>query len=559
MMNWNTSSDCCNWNGVMCHQSTGDVIGLNLSNGMLQGTIHPNTSLLHLPHLEKLILAFNDFTASKFPNGFGRLSSSLTHLNIATCGFSSQIPTDITHLHKLVSLYLAWNAFDFNLGPHAFNNLFRNFTVLEELSLQGVVISSVLPTYLNISSSLKLLDLRNTGVQGKLPRSVLPTYLNLSSLKSLDLSNTSLVGKLPDNIFNLQHLEQLFLLGNNNLTGPLPEINVLDQGPILQTFRQLTNRTSLDLSYNNFRDDWELDTLLSSLTNLVSLDLSYSGLSVMTNGATRYVNPDFNTLCLASCKIKVFPKSLQAMKNLIFLNLSSNDIHGPIPDWAGEIGGSMLLTWDISNNYITGLPQFQWPTLHNLHLQSNLIQGPFPPSICNLSNLRYWDMSNNKFGGVIPQCVGNIFPSLIILDLGNNWFQGTVPNVFEDFIDLSYNNFQGEIPDIIGSFNNGLNDKIPDTLGNLSEIESLDLSCNQLTREIPQGLTDDGDEEGDSGFTWKAVLLGYGYGALLGLVIGYLMFSSRKPKCFDAIGDTAEHMILNKKDIRKHIYISQRR
>ncbi|KAI3705034.1 hypothetical protein L1987_75264 [Smallanthus sonchifolius] len=386
-----------------------------------------------------------------------------------------------------------------------------------------------------------------------------------------------------------------------------------------------------------------------------------------------------------------------------------------------------------------------------------------------MSTLSYWDMSNNKFGGVIPQCVGNFIPSLFMLDLGNNRFQGTVPNVFEDrgdlegfilngnqlegevptslskcqnlrildlgnnhfngtfpgwlgdlpnlqalvlksngfhgpiatsstvkfpvlrvldlsrngfvcplprkyfenfnamknmvnkgrkleylrlgrvyysivlvtkggkrnfpqivvdytVIDLSNNNFQGEIPDIIGSLNslivldlshNSLNGQIPDTFGNLSEIESLDLSCNQLTGEIPQVLTsltflaflnlsqndlvglipqgkqfntfdgnsfggnpklcglqlpqkcgdylhnpqleEDGDEDGDdSGFTWKAVLLGYGSRALLGLVIGYLMFSSRKPKCFNAIGDAAECMILNKKNMRKHIYISQR-
>ncbi|KAJ0705255.1 putative leucine-rich repeat-containing, plant-type, leucine-rich repeat domain superfamily [Helianthus annuus] len=37
MKNWNTSTDCCDWNGVTCDHSTGDVIGLDLSCGMLQG------------------------------------------------------------------------------------------------------------------------------------------------------------------------------------------------------------------------------------------------------------------------------------------------------------------------------------------------------------------------------------------------------------------------------------------------------------------------------------------------------------------------------------------
>ncbi|KAI3705036.1 hypothetical protein L1987_75266 [Smallanthus sonchifolius] len=195
------------------HVSPGDVISLDLSNGMLQGTIHPNTSLFHLPHLEKLNLAFNDFTASEFPNGIGRLSSILTHLNISMCGFSSQIPKDITHLHKLVSLDLSYNDFDFNLRPHAFNNLFRNFTVLEELSLQGVVISSVLPTYLNISSSLKLLDLRDTAVQGKLPRNI----FKHPSLEKVYLSSNSLTGQVPWEISLLPNLVTLDLSLNDNL------------------------------------------------------------------------------------------------------------------------------------------------------------------------------------------------------------------------------------------------------------------------------------------------------------------------------------------------------
>jgi hypothetical protein len=38
--NWNTSTDCCQWDGVSCNNVTGDVIGLNLRCGKLKGT-HP--------------------------------------------------------------------------------------------------------------------------------------------------------------------------------------------------------------------------------------------------------------------------------------------------------------------------------------------------------------------------------------------------------------------------------------------------------------------------------------------------------------------------------------
>ncbi|GJY76524.1 leucine-rich repeat-containing protein [Tanacetum coccineum] len=879
MMNWNTSRDCCKWNGVTCDQSTGDVTGIDLSCGKLKGTIHTNSSLFNLPHLKRLNLAWNGFYPSKLPSQIGRLSNSLTHLNLSNCGFN--VSMDITLLHKLVSLDLSVNVFDFIIGPHFFKELFRNFTNLEQLSLESVDISTVLPASLNLSSSLKLLNLASTGLQGIMPPSifqlqsletldlsensltgyipweislltnlvslrlsmndnlriqphifggllknstllrdlslagvhigsVLPTYLDIPYLKSLDLRSTGLRGILPNNILNLQYLEVLDLSQNINLTGPLPKslvnltrLTYLDlsgnklnrtlpswlftlstvkaiylednmfSGDVpfesfalpslerlylshnqlvghidVRTFRKLTNLSYLDLSFNNFRGDWELDTLFISLTNLRYLDLSYSGFSVTTKNDNHYVNPGLWFLKLASCKLKVFPKSFRAMNQLEQLDLSSNEIHGRIPLWAGEIGGSGFSYLNLSHNFITSLPISQWYQLIELYLQSNQIEGPFPLSICNLSNLRFLDISNNSFNGVIPQCMGNVTSSLALINFGNNRFQGTIPHVFNDcgqleglilngnqleggvpssllkcqllkvvdlgnnqlngtfpdwlgelpnlqvlvlklnkfhgivgtsssmklsfpslrvldlshngfasqlpqkyfqnfnamknfvrstrtqylnmsgsyysvtmsvkgqqlqfpkisieyiIVDLSSNRFDGEIPNTIGNLtslivlnlsHNSFTGRIPHALGNLIEIESLDLSSNQLTGDIPENLakittlavlnlsqndlmgripngpqfstfegnsfggnpklcgtplpkkcsepshepqleSDEGDA-GESGFTWEVVMLGYGCGTVLGLVMGYFMLSTRKVKWFNAIAD----------------------
>ncbi|PWA96368.1 Leucine-rich repeat-containing protein [Artemisia annua] len=786
MMNWNTSTDCCNWNGVSCDFSTGDVIGLDVSCGMLKGTIHPNSSLFNLPHLQTLNLAFNDFDGSRIPHEIGRFSNSLTHLNLSHCSFSGQVPTDITLLHKLVSLDLSWNNdHDLKLGPHVFMNMFQNFTNLEELSLEYVNISSVLPDRLDISSSLKLLNLDSTGLKGKLPHYIfnldsletlnlgdnsftgdIPSEVNLTHINSLDLHSNKLNGTLPSWLFTPPSLESLHL-NDNMFSGNVPfesfplsslkELvlsgNQLAGHTDMQTFQKLTNLTRLGLSSNNFSGEWELDTLLSSLTNLESLSLSYNSFSVTTKNANHYVNPRFSSLSLASCKLKVFPNSIRHMKQLYMLDLSSNEIHGQIPQWAGEIGGKNLLFYlNLSHNFITGLPQFQWYGLEYLYLQSNMIEGPFPPSICNMSQLWYLDMSNNRFGGLIPQCFGNITSSFMI-DMGNNSFQGTIPKVYGDcerlrglslngnqlrgevpsslskcsglnvldlgnnhlngtfpswlgdfpnlralvlksnnfhgriqpsstvefpfpslrlldlshngfmgqlpvkyfqnfnsmmnviksnttpeylsmgikyysfiaavkgvnqefpqisvdytIIDLSDNTFEGEIPHVIGGLNslivlnlshNCLKGPIPHALGNLTEIESLDLSWNQLSGEIPQSLArittlevlnlsqnhlvgripegpqfstfgtsfggnsglygsplpkrehqssaqveDDGeyDDEEESGFTWKVVTLGYGCGSLVGLVMGYLMLSTRKVEWFNAIADATESL-----------------
>ncbi|KAI7737360.1 hypothetical protein M8C21_028823 [Ambrosia artemisiifolia] len=607
MMNWKTSTDCCDWNGVTCDHSTGDVISLDLSCGMVQGTIHPHTTLFHLPHLQRLNLAYNDFTNSQLPADIGRLSKSLTHLNISNCGFNGKVPTDISHLHKLVSLDLSlnWNGTDFlKLEPHVFINLLQNSTVMEQLSLEYVNISSVLPTNLNISSSssLKLLNLGSTGLQGNLPHNifslqsletldlsdnsltghipseisllpkmvtldlsyngmdnlliqphifrtlltnstflrdlwvgevkialVLPTYLNISSsLRSLRLPSTSLQGKLPDNIFNLEYLEVLDLSGNNNLSGPFPKVNtsssipltslkslylsdcglngslpkslgnlkyleylylsnnkfqgnmplelfslqslkrlslannqltgqidMLDNGPILQTFQRLTNLTGLDLSYNNFRGDWELDALSSSLTNLESLVLSYSGISVTTSNASRYVNLGFRVLSLASCSLKVFPVSIRAMTHLEKLDMSNNDIQGHIPDWIGEIG-NRLFVLNLANNSLTGIiPNVykDWSLLTGLILNGNQLEGKVPTSLNKCQRLMVIDLGNNQLSDTFPSWLGDL-PNLKVLVLRSNNFHGAIvtsskvefPFQHLQVLDLSDNGFVGQLP-----------------------------------------------------------------------------------------------------------------
>ena len=65
------------------------------------------------------------------------------------------------------------------------------------------------------------------------------------------------------------------------------------------------------------------------------------------------------------------------------------------------------------------------------------------------------------------------------------------------------------------------------------------------------------DEDDESGLTWKAVMLGYGCGTLLGSVIGYMMLSTGRPIWFNAIAHDLEYMIQKRRKKRRYVYIGK--
>ncbi|GKC71187.1 leucine-rich repeat-containing protein [Tanacetum coccineum] len=446
----------------------------------------------------------------------------------------------------------------------------------------------------------------------------------------------------------------------------------------MQTFLKLTNLTELGLSYNNFSGEWQLDTLLITLTKLEYLDLSYSGLSVRAKNANHYVNPGFNCLGLASCKLKVFPPSICNMSYLSYLDLSNNSIGGIIPECV-IFGSGNLEGLRLNGNQLEGeVPHSlsKCRSLKVLDLGNNKLNGTFPEWLGGLSNLQVLVLKSNNFHGPIgtSTAIEHAFSRLHVLDLSHNSFVGKLPGkYFQNFqamqkmlsnstqpdylyfsvgiycsiiamvkdvqmtftqllvdytiVDLSNNKFEGEIPNVIGSLkslkvlnlsHNNLYGEIPNALGNILGFESLDLSWNQLIGQIPQSLAKmnalavlnlsqnrlvgripqgkqfntfdessyggnlglcgfplsnnceqlssphiygDGDEEevDESGFTWKVVMLGYGCGTLVGLMMGYLMLSTRKVKWFNAIANATESLVLKKmkKKKRRHIYIGK--
>ncbi|KAL3323078.1 hypothetical protein AABB24_040268, partial [Solanum stoloniferum] len=462
-------------------------------------SFHPNSSLFQLHHLHTLNLDNSYSNPSSIPNGIGRLRN-LRHLKLS--GFDGKIPTEISYLSNLVSLDLSGN--ECELDERTFETMLHNFTNLELLSLYGVNISSSIPV--NISSSLRYLDLRDTNLRGVLKENffLLPNleriYLGSNDLlkgvfpkihrsntllMELDISHTGISGALPDsigafsslNILNLRecqfsgsipdsigNLTQIMelILSNNHFTGHIPS-----------TISKLKHLTNLDLYHNSFSG--EIPNVFSNLQELRYLYLSNNSFigpfpaSILS--LTQLYSLDLSSNSLSG----PLPSNQSMLQKLNFVDLSYNSLNGTIPSWVFSL--PLLSSVSLQHNRFRGLADEVIktnPTLKELHLSNNQLSGSFPQSLVNLTNLETLGISSNNItidegmnitflslsSLFLSSCELKDFPhflrnvkTLVYLDISNNKICGQIPNWFSgmrwdslQFLNLSHNSLTGHLP-----------------------------------------------------------------------------------------------------------------
>ncbi|CAK9327265.1 unnamed protein product [Citrullus colocynthis] len=115
----------------------------------------------------------------------------------------------------------------------------------------------------------------------------------------------------------------------------------------------------------------------------------------------------------------------------------------------------------------------------------------------NCSLLRSIDLSGNRFlYGKLPSWIGVAMPELRLLNLRSNRFSGTIPRQwcnlhFLRIFDLSNNRLSGKVPNYNKARPIGYSElvsTIPENIGAMQKLETLDLSSNHLTGRIPASL-----------------------------------------------------------------------
>lgn len=120
-----------------------------------------------------------------------------------------------------------------------------------------------------------------------------------------------------------------------------------------------------------------------------------------------------------------------------------------------------------------GLTCLNRPSVQELHLSSNGLEGVLPPELQLLSELRILDLSGNRLQG--PLDLGLFAKTLQTLWLGSNSFTGTLSPVIGTLTKLRELSLES----------NPLNGALPTELGNLENLATLDLENNLFVGDIP--------------------------------------------------------------------------
>ncbi|GFS39023.1 hypothetical protein Acr_00g0060820 [Actinidia rufa] len=266
-----------------------------------------------------------------------------------------------------------------DLSGKLINNM-KGLDGLKQLKVLHLDDSSIDNSFLynvGVTSSLRVLSLRNSGLNGSLPEQ---GWCELVNLQALDLSDNDLKGMIPSCLGNLTSI-QLLDLSRNQLSGNLA-LSPLSHLITLEYLFIIHNRFDIPIPFVSFFNHSKLKSLVGHVLEQIS-------------------------------------PSLANLTRLQYLALDNNQFEGNLPNSLSTLPLSVL---DVSNNHISGkLPRWMgnMSSLRGIIMFSNHFEGPIPVEFCKLHDLNFLDLSDNNLSGFVPSCFNLSFLSHVHLNQNN--------------------------------------------------------------------------------------------------------------------------------------------
>ncbi|ESQ27963.1 hypothetical protein EUTSA_v10018044mg [Eutrema salsugineum] len=446
-LHWNSSTDCCSWEGISCDDSPENrVTSILLPSRGLSGNLP--SSVLDIRRLSQLDLSRNRLSGP-LPQGFFSALDQLTVLDLSYNSFNGELPLEQSsgsgsnRNFPIQTVDLSSNLLEGEiLGGSVFLQGAFNLT---SFNVSNNSFTGPIPSFMCTNSpQLTKLDFSYNDFTGDISQG-LGRCLRLSVLRA---GFNKLSGEIPKEIYNLSELEQLFL-PVNHLSGKI------DDG-----ITRLTKLRLLELYFNHLEGEIPAD--IGKLFNLRSLQLHINNLT----GSV--------------------PVSLANCTKLVKLILRVNRLGGALSELDFSRFQSLSVL-DLGNNsFIGDFPStvYSCKKLTAMRFAGNKLTGQISPQVLKLESLSFFTFSDNNMTnitGAISILQG--CRKLSTLIIAKNFYDETIPSN-EDF--LASDGFPSL--QIFGTGGSRLKGKIPAWLVKLKSVEVMDLSLNRLEGSIPGWL-----------------------------------------------------------------------
>ncbi|RZB61480.1 receptor-like protein EIX2 [Glycine soja] len=537
------------------------LVSLDLSSNLLKSSTIFYWLFNSTTNLHNLVLDYN-MLEGPIPDGFGKVMNSLQLLDLYGNKLQGEIPSFFGNMCALQSLDLSNNKLNGEFSSFFRNSSWCNRHIFTNLDLSDNRLTGMLPKSIRLLSELEDLNLAGNSLEGEVTESHLSNFSKLkylrlselslkfvpswvppfqliqlglrscelgptfpswlktqSSLYSLDISDNGINDSVPDWFWNKLQNMILLNMSHNYLISAIPNISLkLPNRPsILLNSNQfegkipsfLLQASGLMLSENNFSDLFSFLCDQSTASNLGTLDVSHNQIKGQLPDCWKSVK-QLLFLDLSSNKLSgKIPMSMGALVNMEALVLRNNGLMGELPSSLKNCSSLFML--DLSENMLSGpIPSWIGESMHQLiilNMRGNHLSGNLPIHLCYLNRIQLLDLSRNNLSRGIPSCLKNFTAmseqsinssdTLSHIYWNNNTYYAIYGSYFEGYtLDITWM-WKGEErgfknPELklksIDLSSNNLMGEIPKEVGYLLGLVSLNLSRNNLSGEIPSHI-----------------------------------------------------------------------